>query len=107
LLYIDNAVPTSHVVASLFNWKYTVTHPQYLLKQHDAMHMDGRAVHQHNVYLLACAKNPTAPTRCCKRGMFPDDAIMMSKDCSCYSTEVRSNFILLKVILHQIRAKIF
>ena len=52
-LYIDNAVPTSHVVASLSNWKYTVTHTQYLLKQHAAMHMDGRAVHQQNMYLSA------------------------------------------------------
>jgi len=53
LLYIDNAVPTSHVVASLFNWKYTVTHTQYLIKRHDAVPMDGRAVHQQNMYLSA------------------------------------------------------
>ena len=53
LLYIDNAVPTSHVVASLFNWKYTVTHTQYLTKRHDAVPMDGRAVHQQNMYLSA------------------------------------------------------
>jgi len=68
------------------------------------MHINGRAVHQGNVYLAPCRKNPTGPTRCCKGGVFPDDAVMMSKDCSCYSTEVRSNFVLLKVMLHQIMA---
>jgi len=51
LLYIENVVLTSHLVASLFNWKYNVTPSQCLHKQHTTIHMDGRATQQRNVYL--------------------------------------------------------